>query len=101
MPELTTTQASEIITNIKKICQSILERKEEALKAISALEMNEELINIMERENIKALPEISLTRCKKVYKELKDLKENKEKKEEKSEIKTEENKQNTEKGEEK
>lgn len=97
MSELTTTQASEIITNIKKICQSILERKEEALKAISALEMNEELINIMERENIKALPEISLTRCKKVYKELKDLKENKEKKEEKSE----ENKQNTEKGEEK
>lgn len=101
MSELTTTQASEIITNIKKICQNIIERKEEALKAISALEMNEELINIMERENIKALPEISLTRCKKVYKELKDLKENKEKKEEKSEIKTEENKQNTEKGEEK
>lgn len=100
MSELTTTQASEIITNIKRICQSVIERKEEALKAISALEMDEELINIMERENIKALPEISLTRCKKVYKELKDLK-----KEEKPEIKAEEtkkqeeNKQNTEKGE--
>ncbi|BBA50954.1 hypothetical protein FV113G1_13030 [Fusobacterium varium] len=105
MSELTTTQASDIITNIKKICQNIIERKEEALKAISALEMNEELINIMERENIKALPKISLTKCKKVYKELKDLKENKENKEEKPEIKAEEtkkqeeNKQNTGKGE--
>ena len=105
MSELTKTQASDIITNIKKICQNIIERKEEALKAISALEMNEELINIMERENIKALPKISLTKCKKVYKELKDLKENKENKEEKPEIKAEEtkkqeeNKQNTGKGE--
>ncbi len=83
MNELTTAQASEIITNIKKICQTILDRKDEALKAISDLEMDEDLMTIMEKENIKKLPEISLTKCKKIYKELKTIKEQQEKEKDK------------------
>jgi len=93
MNELTSTQASEIITNIKKTCQTISDRKDDALKAISSLEMDEDLMTIMERENIKALPEISLTKCKKIYKELKELKEKVENNPEKTEKETTEAKE--------
>ncbi|WP_304156866.1 ERF family protein [Fusobacterium ulcerans] len=79
MKELTTVQASKIIENIKSIAEGIEKRKEECIKAIDTLEMNEELITIMERDNIKNLPDSTFTVCKKVYKELKTIKEQKDK----------------------
>lgn len=79
MKELTTVQASKIIENIKSIAEGIEKRKEECIKAIDNLEMNEELITIMERDNIKNLPDSTFTVCKKVYKELKTIKEQKDK----------------------
>lgn len=78
MKELTTVQASKIIENIKTIAAGIEKRKEECIKAITALEMDEELMTIMERDNIKNLPDSTFTVCKKVYKELAELKKNKE-----------------------
>lgn len=79
MKELTTVQASKIIENIKSIAEGIEKRKEECIKAIDNLEMNEELITIMERDNIKNLLDSTFTVCKKVYKELKTIKEQKDK----------------------
>ena len=79
MKELTITQANNIIENIKTIAEGIEKRKEDSIKAITALEMNEELMSIMERDNIKNLPDSTLTTCKKVYKELKAIKEQQEK----------------------
>ncbi|WP_373077220.1 ERF family protein [Fusobacterium varium] len=79
MKELTTVQASKIIENIKSMAEGIEKRKEECIKAITALEMDEELITIMERDNIKNLPDSTFTVCKKVYKELKAIKEQQQK----------------------
>lgn len=75
MKDLTIAQANKIIENIKTIAEGIEKRKEECIKAITALEMDEELITIMERDNIKNLPDSTFTVCKKVYKELKAIKE--------------------------
>ena len=83
MKELTTAQASKIIENIKVIAAGIEKRKEECIKAITALEIDEELMTIMERDNIKNLPEATFTVCKKVYKELKVIKEQQEKEKDK------------------
>lgn len=83
MKELTITQANNIIENIKTISEGIEKRKEECIKAITALEIDEELITIMERDNIKNLPEATFTVCKKVYRELKTIKEQQEKEKDK------------------
>lgn len=79
MKELTIAQANKIIENIKTIAEGIEKRKEECIKAITALEIDEELMTIMERDNIKNLPDSTFTVCKKVYKELKVIKEQQEK----------------------
>lgn len=78
MKELTIPQANKIIESIKTIAEGIEKRKEECIKAITALEMDEELMTIMERDNMKNLPDSTFTVCKKVYKELVELKKNKE-----------------------
>lgn len=70
MKNLTIIQANNIIENIKNIADVIEKRKSECIRAIDTFEMNEELITIMERDNIKNLPEATFTVCKKVYKEL-------------------------------
>lgn len=93
MKELTIPQANNIIENIKTIAEGIEKRKEECIKAITALEIDEELMTIMERDNIKNLPDSTFTVCKKVYKELKVIKEQQEKEKQ--------NKPEEEKGEEK
>ncbi|WP_443864309.1 ERF family protein [Fusobacterium ulcerans] len=93
MKELTIAQANKIIENIKTITEGIEKRKEECIKAITALEIDEELMTIMERDNIKNLPDSTFTVCKKVYKELKVIKEQQEKEKQ--------NKPEEEKGEEK
>lgn len=83
MKELTITQANKIIENIKSIAEGIEKRKEDCIKAITALEIDEDLMTIMERDNIKNLPEATFTVCKKVYKELKVIKEQQEKEKDK------------------
>ena len=93
MKDLTIAQANKIIENIKTIAEGIEKRKEECIKAITALEIDEELMTIMERDNIKNLPDSTFTVCKKVYKELKVIKEQQEKEKQ--------NKPEEEKGEEK
>jgi len=89
MKELTITQANKIIESIKTIAEGIEKRKEDSIKAITALEMDEELINIMERDNIKNLPDSTFTVCKKVYKELITIKEQQEKEKQNKPEKTE------------
>ncbi|WP_278538702.1 ERF family protein [Fusobacterium varium] len=89
MKDLTIIQANNIIENIKNIADAIEKRKSECIKAITALEADEELMTIMERDNIKNLPDSTFTACKKVYKELKTIKEQQQKEKDK-ENKTEE-----------
>lgn len=89
MKELTIPQANKIIESIKAIAEGIEKRKSECIKAITALEADEELMTIMERDNIKNLPDSTFTACKKVYKELKTIKEQQQKEKDK-ENKTEE-----------
>lgn len=89
MKELTITQANKIIESIKTIAEGIEKRKEDSIKAITVLEMDEELINIMERDNIKNLPDSTFTVCKKVYKELITIKEQQEKEKQNKPEKTE------------
>lgn len=79
MKNLTIIQANNIIENIKNIADAIEKRKSECIKAITALEADEELMTIMERDNIKNLPDSTFTVCKKVYKELKAIKEQQQK----------------------
>ena len=83
MKELTITQANNIIENIKAIAEGIEKRKEDSIKVITALEMDEDLITIMERDNIKNLPDSTFAVCKKVYKELKTIKEQQQKEKDK------------------